>query len=134
MGWQLNPYLNFDGNARQAMEFYRDVLGGDLTVSTFGEFGGEGDTSDKVMHAQLSGGGLTLMASDTAPGMEYRPGTNVALSLSGDDDATLRRYWEGLSQDGTITVPLEEQMWGDVFGAVTDRFGINWMVNIGRPE
>jgi PhnB protein len=70
------------------------------------------------------------MASDTPPGMEYRPGTNIAISLSGDDADELRGCWEKLSEGGTVSVPLEKQMWGDEFGACTDRHGVGWMVNI----
>ena len=133
---RLNPYVQFDGNAREAMEFYRDVFGGELTLSSFGDFGTDDPAiADKTMHAQLeTERGFTLMASDTAPGMEYRPGTNVAISLSGDDGDELRAYWEKLSSDATVAVPLEKQMWGDEFGMCVDRFGIQWMVNIGQPR
>ena len=136
MASRLNPYLRFDGTARQAMELYADVFGGELTVSTFGEFGAQGTPhEDKIMHAQLeSPNGFTLMASDTPPGMEYRPGSTISVSLSGDDSGELRGYWEKLSAGGTVELPLERQMWGDEFGSCTDRFGTNWMVNIaGAP-
>ncbi len=128
----LNPYISFAGDAREAMEFYRQVFGGELNLSTFGELGGmEGADADKVMHAHLeTERGFTLMASDTPPGTEHQPGTNVAISLSGDDAAELRGYWDKLSDGGTVTVPLEKQMWGDEFGACVDRFGSSWMVNI----
>jgi PhnB protein len=129
----LNPYLNFNGDAREAITFYQSVLGGELTISTFGEFGGgEGEGADNVMHAQLETPlGFTLMASDTAPGMgEVVAGSNIAISLSGDDDA-LRGYFAALSEGGTVTMPLEKQMWGDEFGMLDDRFGISWLVNIG---
>ncbi|MBO0890723.1 MAG: VOC family protein [Acidothermales bacterium] len=132
MSSRLNPYLSFDGNARDALEFYEEVFGGTLTTSTFGELGADhGDDADKIMHGQLeTDAGYTLMASDTPPGMEYRPGTNITISLSGDDAAELRRYWDSLSADGNVTVALEKQVWGDEFGSCVDRFGIAWMVNI----
>ncbi|MVA74791.1 VOC family protein [Auraticoccus sp. F435] len=136
MAVRLNPYLSFAGDARAAMEFYQGVFGGELSVSTFGEFG-EPDApgADGVMHAQLEAGDtLVLMAADTPPGMEHQPGTNVALSLSGDDAETLRGYWTALSADGEIQVPLEMQMWGDEFGQCVDRFGIVWMVNIAGEQ
>ncbi|MFG2825333.1 VOC family protein [Kitasatospora sp. NPDC048365] len=136
MATRLNPYISFDGTARQAMESYRDTFGGTLTLSTFGDFGGApAELADKIMHAMLeTPSGFTLMASDTPPGMEYKPGTNISVSLSGDDDAELRGYWEKLSAGGQVGVPLEKQMWGDVFGMCVDRFGITWMVNIaGTP-
>jgi PhnB protein len=131
MGSILNPYVSFDGDARAAMEFYQGVLGGKLEVNTFGESGMPGEDADKVMHAQLTtDAGYTLMAADTPPGMDYRPGQNIAISLSGNDGDRLRGYWEGLSEGGNVTVPLEKQMWGDEFGMVIDRFGVGWMVNI----
>ena len=130
---RLNPYLSFNGNAREAMEFYRSVFGGELTVNTFGEFGTpDPGIADKVMHALLAtDAGYTIMASDLAPGMEFHPGNTNTVSLSGDDSA-LRGYFEKLAEGGTITMPLEKQMWGDEFGQVTDRFGVPWMVNIGQ--
>lgn len=134
MASRLNPYLSFTDNARQAMEFYKSVFGGTLTVSTFGEAGGaDGPDADKVMHAMLEAdNGFTLMAADTPAGMEHNPGTNISISLSGDDAADLRGYWEKLSDGGTVTVPLEKQVWGDEFGMCVDRFGIGWMVNIAQ--
>ena len=136
MASRLNPYISFDGTARQAMEFYRDVFGGELTMNTFAEFG-QADTpnADNIMHGSLeTTSGFTLMAADTPPGMEHHPGTNIAVSLSGDDADELRGYWDKLSQGGTVSVPLEKQMWGDEFGMCTDRFGIGWMVNISQPQ
>jgi PhnB protein len=136
MASRLNPYLGFDSNARQAMEFYRDVFGGALNINTFGEFGSpDAAEADKVMHAQLeTDSGFTLMASDTPAGMQRNPGDNISISLSGDDGDELRRYWEKLSDGGTVTMPLEKQMWGDEFGMCTDRFGVPWMVNITQPQ
>lgn len=136
---RLNPYLSFSGNAREAMEFYRDVFGGDLTLSTYGEFG-QADTpfAENLMHAMLSTpSGFTLMGSDTPPGMEQSAGSSITISLSGDEEAELRGYWDQLAEGGVVAVPLEQQMWGDLFGQCTDRFGTAWMVNIapaGTPE
>ena len=136
MASRLNPYLSFADTARQAMEFYNDVFGGTLTLTTFGEFGNaDAPEADKIMHAMLeTSSGYTIMASDTPPGMEHKPGDNVQISLSGDDGDELRGYWEKLSDGGTVSVPLEKQMWGDEFGALVDRFGIPWMVNITQPQ
>ncbi len=133
MPTRLNPYLGFRDNAREAMEFYRSVFGGDLSVSTFAEFSASEDPAeaDKLMHSVLvTPGGLVLMAADTPASMEYRPGTNYSVSLSGDDEAELRGYWDGLVEGGTVTVPLEKAPWGDSFGMCTDRFGVSWLVNI----
>ncbi|MBT2398766.1 VOC family protein [Streptomyces sp. ISL-100] len=137
MASRLNPYISFDGNARQAMEFYKEVFGGSLRMNTFGDFGekGAGDAADKIMHAMLeTDSGFTLMASDTPPGMEHKPGNNISVSVSGEDADELRGYWDKLSGDGTVSVPLEKQMWGDVFGMCTDRFGIVWMININQQQ
>ncbi|HEV3462779.1 MAG TPA: VOC family protein [Actinomycetes bacterium] len=136
MASRLNPYLTFDSNARQAMEFYRDVFGGTLDVNTFGEFGSpDAAEADKVMHAQLeTDSGFTLMASDTPAGMQRNPGDNISISLSGDDADALRGYWEKLSDGGSVTMPLEKQMWGDEFGMCVDRFGVPWMVNITQSQ
>jgi PhnB protein len=136
MGSRLNPYIGFDSNARQAMEFYKGVFGGNLTMNTFGEYGDQNTPdADKIMHAQLETDlGFTLMASDTPAGMQRNPGDNISISLSGDDAEELRRYWQQLSAGGTVTMPLEKQMWGDEFGMCVDQFGIPWMVNIGQPQ
>jgi PhnB protein len=136
MASRLNPYVSFDGNAREAMEFYKYVFGGELTVNTFGEYGSDDAAiADKTMHAQLENDrGFTLMASDTAPGMTHQLGTNMAISLSGDDADELREYWEKLAAGGTVTMPLEKQVWGDEFGMLVDRFDIAWMVNIVHPH
>ena len=85
MATRLNPYISFDGNARQALEFYKSVFGGTLALNTFGEYGAaDAPGADKIMHGQLEAdGGLTLMCADTPPGMEYKPGNNIAISLSG---------------------------------------------------
>ena len=132
----LNPYLSFSDNARAAMEFYRTVFGGELTIMTFGESGAEGTPdADKVMHAHLrTASGFTLMGADTPQGMEHVPGTTLAVSLSGDDVDELRGYWQELSEGGTVQVPLEKQVWGDEFGMCLDRFGVPWMVDIGSPQ
>ena len=134
MATQLNPYISFDGTARQAMEYYRDVFGGELTMNTFGEYGAADQPgADGIMHAQLTTDrGFALMASDMPPGMDYQPGNAMTISLSGDDGDELRGYWEKLSDAGTVTMPLEKQMWGDEFGMCTDRFGVPWMVNIAQ--
>ncbi len=126
---KLNPYLNFDGNCREAMDFYATVFGGTPEVSTFGEMGEEGELKDKVMHASLeSPDGFTLFASDLPPGMDAIP--NGQISLSGEEVDLLRGYWDGLADGGTVTMPLERQMWGDDYGSLVDKFGVPWMVNI----
>ncbi|MCA0336683.1 MAG: VOC family protein [Actinobacteria bacterium] len=132
MASRLNPYLNFDGTTRAAMEFYHSVFGGELAISTFGEFGApEGVDPDGTMHAMLqTPAGFTLMASDGPPGQPVTSGSNFSLSLSGDDEAELRGYWDQLAEGGQVVMPLERQMWGDTFGMCVDKFGMPWMVNI----
>jgi len=137
MSSTLNPYLNFKDNAREAMEFYANALGGELKINTFGEFGDSGaPEANLVMHAQLeTPAGFTLMASDAPPGMEVGTVGGFAVSLSGDDEAELRGYWDKLSEGGQVTMPLEKQMWGDIFRMLDDRFGVSWMVDIvGEPS
>ena len=132
MTTKLTPYLNFREGTRAAMEFYRSVFGGDLTVNTFGETPGMGldeAERDKVLHSMLVvGPDMTLMAADVPAAMEVSP--NGTMTLSGEDEAQLRGYWDGLSAGGTVGVPLEKAPWGDSFGMCTDRFGVPWMVNI----
>lgn len=135
MATQLNPYISFKDNARQAMEFYQGVFGGSLEVNTFGEFGSPGPEADKIMHAKLeTEGGLVLMAADTPEGMEHRPAGNITISLSGEDADDLRGYWDKLSGSGTVSMPLEKQVWGDEFGQCVDHFGVAWMVDIVSPQ
>jgi PhnB protein len=136
MSSRLNPYISFDGNAREALEFYRDVLGGELHINTFGEYGdSEAPEGDKVMHGQLTTpSGFTLMGADTPPGADYQPPSGFSISISGDDADELRGWFGKLSEGGQVTMPLEKQMWGDEFGMLVDRFGYSWMVDIVSQE
>lgn len=137
MAVQLNPYLNFRGEARAALELYRSVFGGDLSLNTFAEFMPadqlDATDADNIMHASLrTPDGLELMAADVPQAMEISP--NGTVSLSGDDSERLRGYWDGLGAGGTVLMPLEKQMWGDEFGMLVDRFGVSWMVNITSAD
>ena len=136
MSSRLNPYLTFDGNAREAMEFYASVFGGNLAVNTFAEFGAAGSPdADRIMHAQLeTDAGYTIMASDVTSDMQFEPMAGLSVSLSGDDADRLRGYWDRLSADGTVTMPMQQQAWGDEFGMCVDKFGVPWMVNITQPR
>ncbi|MFN2581581.1 MAG: VOC family protein [Candidatus Dormibacteria bacterium] len=136
---KLNPYLSFKDNARDAIEFYHGIFGGKLQVQTFKELHAAQSPEDEnlVMHSQLEAdNGITLMASDTPPRMEYKPGTNVSMSLSGpsSDEAELRAYFDKLAAGGSVTMPLEKAVWGDTFGMCIDRFGISWLVNISGQQ
>ena len=136
MASRLNPYISFGDNARQAMEFYKDVFGGTLSLNTFGEYGDkDAPEADKIMHGMLeTESGFTIMAADTPPGMELNRGDNMAISIFGDDADDIRKYYSKLAEGGTVTVPLEKQMWGDEFGMCIDKFGVGWMVNITQAQ
>jgi PhnB protein len=135
---RLNPYISFKNNAREAIEFYHSVFGGELTINTFAELHASQDPSEDnlIMHSMLvAPNGLTLMASDTTQRMAYTPGDNMTVSLSGEavDEATLADYWNKLMVGGAESMPLSKAVWGDSFGMGTDRFGIGWLVNITAP-
>jgi PhnB protein len=136
MASQLNPYLNFDGNARQAMDFYASTFGGKLTLSTFADFGHkEPANADRIMHGVLeTDAGYTIMGADFTSDMEYHAPAGFSVSLSGDDTDQLHAYWEKLSAGGTVTMPMAKQVWGDEFGMCVDQFGIAWVVNISQPQ
>jgi PhnB protein len=134
---RLNPYLNFTGNAREAMHFYQSVFGGKLVMDTFGEnnMAKNPADADKIMHAQLEVDNLIiLMGSDSPEDMETQPGGSISLSLSGNNETELRGYYEKLSANGQVILPLEMAPWGDYFGMCTDKFGTSWMVNIAKQQ
>jgi len=134
----LHPYLSFKDNAREAMEFYRSVFGGELQLNTFKEFGFSPSPSedDNVMHSMLEAGrgNIAFMAADTPSSMEYTPGAGFSLALSGDDEAELRGYFEKLCEGGTVMEHLDKAPWGALYGSCTDRFGVNWMVNVTTQD
>jgi PhnB protein len=133
MSTSLSPYIGFRDNAREAMEFYHSVFGGELQSSTFADFHASEDPAeqDLIMHSQLvTPNGLILMASDTPSSMTFEEGARITVALFGDDDAELSGYWDGLAAGGSVQEPLTTSPWGDRFGMLTDRFGVHWMVNI----
>jgi PhnB protein len=137
MSSKLNPYINFKGQAKEAMEFYNAAFGGTLTMSTFKDAGMShpGIDENQIMHAMIvCDNGITLMASDTPAEWQLNVGNNVSVSLSGDDDAELTGYWDKLSAGGTVDQPLEQAPWGDKFGMFTDKFGIRRLVNIAGAK
>jgi len=138
MATRLTPYINFGNNAREAMQFYKSVFGGKLTINTFKEAQASRDPSDdnKVMHGQLEAdNGLVLMGADTPSGMAAaQPGSNISITLSGDNEPELTGYYEKLVAGGTVVEPLSKAPWGDTFGMLKDKYGVDWMVNIsGQP-
>ncbi|MDO9086471.1 MAG: VOC family protein [Anaerolineaceae bacterium] len=134
---KLTPYLNFRNNTREVMAFYQTVLGGKLTMNTYKEFGVSQDPSEdnNIMHSLLeTENGMTLMAADAPISMDLKVGTNISITLSGDNEEELTRFYNMLSGGGTVVEPLAKAPWGDSFGMFVDKFGINWMVNIsGTP-
>lgn len=139
---QLVPYLNFDGQAESAMRFYADALGGTLTeLHRFSMMppGPDGplppELASRVMHVGLTvGGAQVVMASDTLPGMgpAHVVGTHASISVHPDSRADADRIFASLAEGGTVTMPLADQFWGDYFGSVTDKFGVQWMINFNE--
>jgi PhnB protein len=136
MSSRLNPYLNFNGNARQALEFYASVFGGNLSLNTFAQLGAaDSPDAERIMHGMLeTDAGYTIMGADITSDMEYHPMAGFSVSLSGDDADALRGYWDKLSANGTTTMPMQKQVWGDEFGMCVDGFGVSWLVNISPPQ
>lgn len=127
-----NAYLFFERNCREAMKFYQDVFGGELTMQTYGEVDKSCPDAlkDGIMHARLSGGDILLMASDD-PGGNRDLGTGkIHLALGGNNEERLRAIFDALSIGGIVGVPLEKQIWGDIYGDLRDKYDIEWMVNI----
>ena len=132
MSETLNPYLTFNGNTAEAMKFYHSVLGGELNIQTFAEakMARSDKEKDRIVHARLNSGAITLMASDSMIEQPAEAGENVSLSLMGSDTAKLTEIFNRLSEGGEVKMPLAKQFWGDTYGMVKDKFGMHWMVNI----
>lgn len=134
----LNPYLSFRREARDAMTFYQGVFGGDLDISTFGQFEGMVDDpteNDLVMHAQLTTlDGFILMGADTPSQMPYTKPAGISVSVSGDDEPALQGFWDKLADGGTVVMPFDTPPWGGRFGMLTDRFGIDWMIALNADQ
>lgn len=127
----LSPYLNFDGNCREAMEFYHQILGGDLKMNTIGDYYPDAkEGKERIMHATLENDGLSFMASDGMADEHMVIGDNFQLSIAGTDGERLTEFFNKLSEGGTVTMPLSKQVWGDTFGMFVDKFGVKWMINI----
>lgn len=132
----VNPYLAFNGNCREAMTFYKKALDGELTLQTFGESPVEvsPEHKDKVMHAILTFGNAIIMASDGMPGHEVKPGNSVNLSIAALTVEDGERMFNNLSAGGTVTMPWNKTFWGAMFGMFTDKFGMDWMINVELKE
>lgn len=132
----LTPYLNFSGQTGAAMKFYQSVLGGTLKMQTFGETGMpvKPENKDNIIHADLQNDALSFMASDGDTEHPVHMGDNIHMSIVGTDEELLTRYFNGLAVGGKIDMPLAKQFWGDIFGELTDKFGVHWMVNISKND
>ena|SRR5690554_805377 len=131
----LNAYLMFEGNCGEAMAFYQNLFGGTVKSMTFGEVDNSCPKAlrDSIMHASLTGGEVVLLGSDNPEPKPTNSG-NISLALAGSDEARLTQIFNRLAEGGKIVIPLDKQVWGDLFGVVSDQFGIDWMVNIGKVE
>jgi len=132
----LNTYLNFDGNAREAMEFYKTCLGAELQIMAFGDSPMQAPpgAEKRVMHARLTKGPLTLMASDTMPGMPFQHGNNFSLAIECETPEEVDKIFAALSAGGKVTMPVQETFWAKRFGMLTDKFGVAWLVNVTAPK
>lgn len=132
-------YLNFDGNCRQAMEFYAECLGADVELMPFSSMPGEAcqdvdRATDRIMHARLSKGGTLVIASDTMPGMPFRQGNNFNICIDCEGREEIERLFAALGENGSVSMPLQNTFWGAYFGMLTDQFGIGWMLNYELPK
>jgi len=132
----IHTYLNFDGNAREAMTFYQKCLGADLRIQTFKDAKRDAPrgAEDRVMHAHLQKGSSILMGSDVMPGMPFRQGSNFSVMVECENAAEIERLFKAFSESGKVTMPLADQFWGARFGMITDRFGVSWMFNCELPR
>lgn len=135
----ITPYLNFNGDAAEALDFYTQALGGKVVHrQTFGdtqtEYPSPESYKDKIMHALFNAGELNFMVSDCPPDVSVSPGSNVSLALNFTDEGTIEKTFNAMAAGGTITMPLQDTFWGAKFGMVTDRFGISWMFNYDKPK
>lgn len=126
----LIPYLYFNGNAKEAMQLYQLVLGGELKIQTYGETGDTSENKDKIIHAELSSDLFVIYASDGNVQYPVTLGNNMHLCLVGTDVAYLTQSFNSLAEGGHVDMPLAKQFWGDTYGQLTDKFGVHWEVNI----
>lgn len=135
---QINAYLNFSGNCREAMEFYKTCLVAELILQTIGSSPVEAQcpaaTKDQILHASLTKGSLLLMGSDMAGPDGINKGNNIALSLNCSSEEEINTFFARLSAGGKIVDPLKPQFWGAIFGVFDDKFGIRWMLNYDKNQ
>ncbi|NIK67815.1 MULTISPECIES: VOC family protein [unclassified Paenibacillus] len=137
----VDAYLNFDGNCREAAEFYAEVFGLDKPkLMTFGEvppnpeYPLPEEAKNLIMHTRLNIGGSNVMFSDVFPGMPFTVGNNITLAYVEEDEAKIRSAFDRLKVGGNIVMELQETFWSKLYGQVTDKFGIQWQFNLGIGE
>lgn len=133
---EITTYLNFDGNCREAMTFYKKCLGAELYLMPFSEapFDSPPDAKDKIMHASLTKEHTLLMASDTMPGTNVQQGNNFSLNINCESRQEIESLFAALGEKGEVTMPLQETFWAARFGVLKDQFGINWIFNFEQPK
>lgn len=138
MATQIIPYLFFNGKCREAMEFYKSCLGGELQIMTLkdtpvaAQFPPE--AANLIMHADLTNGSVALMASDNFDGSPVQHGNEISLMISCSSEEELRGYFDALSKGGKVDMPVRQEFWGDVYGQFTDKFGMQWQLNFHKKE
>ncbi len=132
MKQQIAPYINFQGRAREAMGLYQSVLGGELQLFTAGEGGApqKAKPGDAIMHARLAGDGFLIIGSDGHPSYPPTTGDNLAIVLVGSDRVAMQSAFDKLAEGGKVKMPLKEGPWGGAAAWLTDRFGINWNLDL----
>lgn len=131
----INAYLIFDGNCREAMTFYEKCLGGDLQLMPFSQMPGDipKEAKDRIMHSRLTQGAAVLMASDTMPGHPFQQGNNFWISLLCESVQEIEKVFNAIGEKGKVSMPLQQTFWAARFGMLTDQFGVNWMFNLEQP-
>ncbi|MGE5560780.1 MAG: VOC family protein [Chloroflexota bacterium] len=140
MTLRINPYLMFDGNAREAVAFYERALDArSMGIMTFGEAHGDQHAPvpeaarGRIMHAQLRVGETDLMFSDTLPGTPHRVGNNINIAIVTDDADQTKRIFDALADGGQVVVPLQATFWSPAYGQLTDRYGATWQITTEKP-
>jgi len=134
----INAYINFDGNCREAMDFYKECLGGELTIQTVGGLPMESHSSpemkDLLLHSSLMQDGLLIMGSDMQKPGGFTKGDNIALSVNCSSEEEINQFFNNLSKGGKIVHHLKMEFWGALFGVLTDKFGIRWILNFNKNQ
>jgi PhnB protein len=132
---QMNAYLTFNGNCREAMTFYQKCLGADLQTMPFSQMPGNApkEAGDRLAHARITKGAMILMASDNLPGMAFQAGNNFSVCLDCESTQEVDTLFAALSEKGTVKMAPQETFWAKSYSMFTDQFGINWMLNLSKP-